>query len=430
MAYQQGSSSDNTSSWQNRSNSGSAFSSSHPVSNSTGSFTGNPGWTATTQTPTTTPKTTLPPVVAPKPPESINWTPKVITADQFFNNPVYQDAWQQIADSLGMTPDQAKVQYAGVPVVQLYVDQKGVYQPNSAQFLGASRQIQQLQNMKAPVSFQQWMTQNGYTTADPNAILGYMGDIASQMSQGPNLQAQQDYAAQNIGFTGNAQYQGKLSDLLNGNYQDNPNYAAYQRTVERQAQQVRQESMQMAEAVGLQSSGRQIQLMNETTSKISDSRLQAEMSFIQYDQANRLTEYQALTDANQKAQGAYAQQIYDNRMGALQAYATQLTATLQNRQQYFSEYSGEYKLVMDNADAVYKSIMAQLGYNEAALNDAQNQWNSTLASWKTQFDAQLQQYAVENNVAMQKAQESAQNASTGVSLFGGLLGFLGILALK
>ena len=439
MAYQQGSSSTPTQT-ANGSGSGNvtAFTSggtasgpSHPTSGGSGTFTGSLAARPYYGPQTTTPAPP-PPLVTPEPPPAINWTPKVITADQFFSNPAYQDAWQQISDALGLTPDQAKVQYAGIPIVQLYVDQQGNYQPNSVQFLGASKQIQQLANMQAPLSFQDWMTKNGYTTTDPTAIMGYMGDLASQLMAGPDTQAQSDYAAQQLGFGNSANYQGTLSNLLDGSYQDNPNYQAYQRTVERQAEQVRQESMQMAEAVGLQSSGRQIQLMNETTSKISDTRLQAEFSFMQYDQSQRLTEYQALVDANNKTQGQYADQIYQNRMGALQAYATQFTSAMTQRQGYLDQYSKEYDLMNQNADAVYKSIMAQLGYSDAALSQAQEQWNSLLASWKTQFDAELQKYALENNVnlanAQLEAQKTASSQSTATSIFGGILGFLGVLA--
>jgi len=86
-----------------------------------------------------------------------------------------------------------------------------------------------------------------------------------------------------------------------------------------------------------------------------------------------------------------------------------------------------------NADAVYKSIMAQLGYNEASLTQAQEQWNSLLASWKTQFDAELQKYALENNVnlanAQLEAQKTAASQSNASSMFGGILGLFGILAM-
>lgn len=406
------------------------------IETSTTTNTGH-GDTTTTTTPGgyTGPPATPPPAkdsgaptfTPPDKPAVLDYTPAVLTGDQVaaMDPKIAAD----IAAKLGITVDELKTQYAGIPVASGYYDASGALITDGQyayQTLGQAKQLGELANMAGPQGFDQYLQQQGYQSPDLAGMQAKMGSLGDLLGQGPDTAGQQGYAAQQLGFDNYGELQGKLSDLINGSgVMNKDQYNLFMRSTDQQVSQMQRETMQMAEGLGLQSSGRALVALSQMTAQVQDTKLQAQMSYMNYDQATRMTEYQALVNANQKAQGAYADQIYQNRMGALQAYATQFNAAISQRSQYLNEYSTDYQLMVQHADVVYKSIMANIGYSQSQLDQANEKWNMALASYKANWDTEVQRY----NADLQKYQldqQAAQAKTTANnSLFTGVLQILG-----
>jgi len=358
----------------------------------------------------------------PKQPEQLSWTPAVLTGDQFFGDPKYKDSWGPIADALGMTPEEAAQAYAGIPVVSGYNDKNGNWITSQQQFASQAPQIKSLQDFASPQGFSNWLVSQGITLTDTGQLQAKMGDIAAQLQAGPDVNAQQQYAANTLGFGSNAEYQGKLAGLLDNTQPLNPQQkAVFDRATEQQIQQMRTETLRAAEAIGIHSTGRALVAMDDLAQKISSTRLQAQVTYMNYDQSQRLAEYKALVDANQKSQGQYADQIYKNRMGALQAYATQFDSAMKQQSQYLNEYSTDYGLMVKHADVTYNAIMASIGYDKAQLEKANEEWSANLASYKAKMDAWVQQ----QDIQIQQEKLKQQEQSKGVGMFVGFVEFMG-----
>lgn len=273
-----------------------------------------------------------------------------------------------------------------------------------------------LKNIEFP-DFQSWLTENSDlgNWQDPSGVIGQLGGLAELLEEAgtvgseqynEDLAAQLEYAAQQAGFDSAEEYQQWLTDYRNTGISDMEGLSgtqkdAYDRAFAQEINMIREDNQRMIEAIGIQSTGRAFQAMNESISQIANQQLQQDMYVMQQDQLQRQLEYEAfsqratqLMDVHSQEKQFLADQMYQNRMGALEAYATQLNGIITSNQQLLSAYDADMRAIQANANTMYNTIMAQIGVDESLLNQSAEEYNMNIAPWL----AEVETYMLENEV--------------------------------
>lgn len=276
----------------------------------------------------------------------------------------------------------------------------------------------------------QWWAQQGYNYQDisesePYQNLGTLAQLwGSQGDMDQQMGYAGDYAARSLGFENAGAYQSKMADLQSKLDQVDFSGALnpeQERALALDIQGVREESQLMVEA--LAASGRSAQAfykMDEVSRAIADVAVQGKLAYMNNNLARSQLEFNALSGryeqlATQGYAGAeqYLQKLQEQRATTLGIYASQISALVDDNNRYVELYKV-------HADQVYKSIMADMGYDEHLMSQMQEAWEQSIAPWLQEYETYLSGYATEMGVELQEASNKASS--------GGLLtGFLQVL---
>lgn len=286
--------------------------------------------------------------------------------------------------------------YNTSPVAQVYKNAEGAY--NVEKVYPEAYNLYRLRTENP----QDWWQQQGYNYQDIGQSEPYQGMTGLlNMWQNPEYQnflGEQggEYAAKNLGFESSGAYRDTLSNLQQR--LDSIDYSGQMSEDQRIAlandvQQTRQESMMMLEA--MRASGRtaaSLYKADEISGQIGDMYIQGRLKFMEANLARAQVETSALMGryeslAQQGLAGAeqYLQQAQNYAGMALQGYATQLSSLVQQNSQYIDLYS-------QHAQQVYNSIMADMGFDEHAMNMAQESYEQYMAPFLDDFQMQLAEY--------------------------------------
>ncbi len=167
------------------------------------------------------------------------------------------------------------------------------------------------------------------------------------------------------------------------------------------------------------STARALMQANENIKTIRDAQLQSTVSLMNMDYARKLDEFdrkaQLYKDAMDRGEITiqnFMDAYKNNRLSALQGFASQVSTIMSQNQQYLNMYTSDLDKVRTNAQIVYQSVSTELGIDEAAQQQI-----------KDAFD----KYAAEEGLKEAQAQrQQAQNQGFW-SVIGGLLTAIGLI---
>jgi len=360
---------------------------------------------------------------APTPPPAIE--PQVLYISDDPESPYYYE-------TLGV--DQS---YVGLPYQMGYWDESGPEGGNWTMIrdlLPVAQQLHELSNMPIPEGPQLTdITQTGamqgiqdlaslLTNPDTTAT-----DYQAGLSQFEQLMGMNpgDYSNTMANMT-NQLDQGVMAQQ--GLPQDYQNQ--YGRQTQLELQQMRGDYQMMLEAMG--ASGRSVaayQQMDQIALSLSSYQMQRDMELMNKDLATRQTEYDALNDRwksmynmGQMTAQQYMDNIRQNRVDALTAYAQQLSTYISQNQLMLEQYQTDLQATQLHASTVYQSIMADLGVSESLMNQLNEQYEMYMAP----YYAELEQYAVQ--VQAQQNQQALDQQSLGNTLNAIGIGLMAVLS--
>ena len=293
-----------------------------------------------------------------------------------------------------MTTDEAAQYFAGIPISTGYYDASGNWVHES--MISQAQELAELRGLEVP-SFDTFLADQGYDMAGTQ---GKYGDLADLLAGGPtdtDLDAGREFGAQNLGFADNAAYEDRLGELLTG--MENTTFSGelnntQQRAINREADAMLQESAQMIEAMGMQSTSRALARGNDIIRQVGDFRLQAEMAMEQQNLSKEQLQFEALMSQYQTLQSAgsaeaqrYQDELYRNRMGALQAYASQVAM-------WTDQYRTEVEGITAHAQTTYQSIMASMSVESHQFEMASQRYEREVESILIDLDLEVQGYAL------------------------------------
>jgi len=151
-------------------------------------------------------------------------------------------------------------------------------------------------------------------------------------------------------------------------------------------EQLIESNARMIESLGQVSSAAAYQKMGEVSGQIADANIRFQVQYLEQDMLLRELEYNALVDRYGEVQkiandasNRFATMLVNNRMGALQAYATQITSIIQNNADLRTGYGQELERIAAHADLQYKTIMTQIGYDEHEMQMSEDRYNQFMA---------------------------------------------------
>jgi len=137
--------------------------------------------------------------------------------------------------------------------------------------------------------------------------------------------------------------------------------------------------------------------LNDTSNKIQDIMLQSNMKMLEQDMLMRQMEYEGLLKRSEQTMqvgmaGAsqYMEMLTNNRMMALESYATQLNTIVQNNAQTLQQYGMELERITSHAEITYKSIMAEIGYDEHLMQQSEDYYNQYMQPYYDKMEAWYQ----------------------------------------
>ena len=391
----------------------------------------------------------------PLPPER---TYDYLTAEQFFTemynipeNVSYIEPFLQE----GGNWDNLATQYAGLPVVSGYWTGEGenrIFHPEQSLYNQAS-QLLELKNTDYP-AFQEWLaTTGGAYTQDITQTAPYAGitdiaadfnDLTDEMQRAWNAAAKANGFVTETGEGDGAAYsayiesqrqQKDLGVMGQTGVMGTEYETAARRATQASIDQTVEANMQMIESLGMKSSAAAFSKMNEISNTIQNMTLQADVKLLEQDILMRQLEYEALlkrseqaADTGLAAGSQYLEMLVNNRMLALESYATQLDTVLKNNAQTLQQYGLELERITMHADTTYKSIMAQIGYEESQMQLTEDRYNQYMQPYYDKMEAWYQRMLVMQGAeANAIARMEAEGGGFFDLLFDGLLIFFGAM---
>jgi len=357
-----------------------------------------------------------------------------LTGEQWFTqkyrDPQYDPYWDPF--TAGGTPwEELATKYAGLPVVSGYYQDEQFY-PEQSLYNQAS-QLYDLRETDLP-GFEDWMSQTGapyqadLTQTQPyqdiQTLTGEFADVSDEMA------GAWESAARAMGFfnadgSGDVNaYQSYLTStreqkeagvmgqegIMGTEYE-----TAARRAAGARVNQIVEANQQMIEALGTRSSAAAYSKMGEVSNMIQDELLQSDMKLLEQDLLMRQIEYEALLARSEQAQATgmaageqYMNMLVNNRMMALQSYSTQLDTIMKNNQQTLQQYGMELERITAHADITYKSIMAEIGYDESQMQLSEDRYNQYMMPYYDALDAWYQEELIRqgdeaNRIAAEEA---------------------------
>ena len=209
-----------------------------------------------------------------------------------------------------------------------------------------------------------------------------------------------------------------------------PEYeTAARRATQASIDQTVEANMQMIESLGMKSSAAAFSKMNEISNTIQNMTLQADVKLLEQDILMRQLEYEALlkrseqaADTGLAAGSQYLEMLVNNRMLALESYATQLDTVLKNNAQTLQQYGLELERITRHADTTYKSIMAEIGYDEHLMQQSEDLYNQYMQPYYDKLDAWYQLELIRQGDEAIAAGQGMGGGGFGSALLGGLGG--------
>jgi hypothetical protein len=241
--------------------------------------------------------------------------------------------------------------------------------------------------------------------------------MQSTATRAEDVAQSQDYAGQMMGIEGGyTDYLGNMLGQLEGGVGGQSGLtdaekAAYTQQIEGQIRSTREDTMQVIEALGAEGrTGAAYRAMDELSSTIGDLRVQSQVKLLENDMARKQMEYNALAQRYDIISGRggelatnYQNLLRQNRVDAIQGYASQITVLAQENQQFLDKFS-------QHANTMYQQIMTEMGY-ESFLTEQQ----------QAAYDLYMQPYLdALNEWYMRKQVDIAEDANKGFfdKLFG------------
>lgn len=300
--------------------------------------------------------------------------------------------------------------------------------------LPIAEQLQELQNIPIPQSPELTdITQTG-AMAD---IQGLADLLANPNTTAQDFQAGLAQFEQMMGMAPGEysgmmnQMTGQLGEGIMGQQGLGQQYMdQYDRQTQLELQQLRNDYTLLLEALGSQ--GRSVagfQKMDQIALSLSSVQMQRDMELMNKDLAMKQAEYDALQsrweslyNMGQMTAAQYMDNLRQNRVSALTAYAQELTAFVAQNQLVLQHYSADLQAAQLHAEITYQGIMADLGISESLMNQMNEQYEMYMAP----YYAELEQYALEAQIALSQQGIQAQQAGNIITAAGGgaAIGFM------
>ena len=303
--------------------------------------------------------------------------------------------------------------YNATPVAQMSYFQDTPDQYSLDKIYPEAYQLHQLRTENP----EDWWGQEGYDYQDIGQSQPYQGleGLINQW-QNPDQQAQDiagagGYAAQALGFGSQQEMTDSLSRLnqrLNEIDFSGELTEDQQRGLTSDVQMVREENKMILES--MQAEGRSSAAFykaDELSSQVADMYIQGKLKYmegnllrsqVEFDALN--SQYQGMVQSGMQGSEQYLTNLYNNRIGALQGYATEMTSLVNQNAQYIDLYKS-------HVQQVYQSIMTDMGYDEHTMNMAQEFYEAYMAPALDQFEMDLASYNA--YLAGQEAEDSGNN---------------------
>jgi len=321
---------------------------------------------------------------------------KMKTEDFFGNPDISIEIQQQVADALGVSIEDAMDLYAGYDIVT------GHFDPVTGEFILGDvytmvKRLKELADLSSSVpTLDEWQVTQGY---DLKGINDSMGDLAALMEGGPSaadIASARQWQAENMGFgatddeTAFEQYQAYLQAQMGRSTEpmSEQEQADWARATEIGVRELREDKMGMIEAMGMSSSGRMYREMDQLSLGMADQRVAREMQRLEYEAAQQqvaFQQYLAMADMGTGQQAQFHELAFQNRMGALQAYAQQATMIME---QYGTELEG----MQIHANMMYQSIMADMGYEQFVTDQILANYELEIMPILTELDLLMTEY--------------------------------------
>lgn len=405
-----------------------------------------------------------------------------LSGEEFFSGQ-YGDEYSQYFEPYlqgGATMDDLASQYAGIPVVSGYweIGPNGEEQfvPEQSLYDVAST-LREMGEIDYP-SFEEWLAETGQTLPQLTDLgqLGVLDDIdriSGELETTPDFQNSEayrnleslaaDYRAAAAGgdrdqiLQEEARAAGFIDDEGNG---DVDAYNAWKesqvaalgqgaggqqglygtrdewtmdRAQQQQIQVLVDSNSQMIESLGMKSSAAAYNKMAEVSNSIASANLQYGVKKMEenrlrqeYEYEQLKWRYETLTNTGLEAGRELADQIQENRMGAMEAYATELSTLIEQenqringlsaslagygmeleaaieenqealtlRQTMGNEYGRDMTVLAEHADTMYRKIMLDIGYDEHMIAAAEAKYNEYMAPYWTALEAWYQEEIV------------------------------------
>jgi len=203
---------------------------------------------------------------------------------------------------------------------------------------------------------------------------------------------------------------GGLSDLQN-------------RDVQSQIAQARDETKLILESLGEQGRGVQaLMAADEISSSIGNLQIQAQLKYMEQNQANAMSEWAALEGQyNQAVQVGmmsateYIQRQRENAALRITQYASEITMIEAANRQYLTQYGTELAGLEAHAQAIINSIQVDLGTDQALIDQMSEYYEMALAP--IQF--RMEQLALQ-------MQQDALDAAASQSMWSEVIGLIGM----
>lgn len=340
-------------------------------------------------------------------PEDLN-VDEIYTGDQFFSRGDIPDEYKrQVLIALGYDPDdpnsvaQAQADYAGIPVASghFYTDEAGntsfVFdrvETRGKQIVNATQSNEGLKE-----DFQSWLERMGWNLGSIDEQLEEVGGLQDAL-QGGSWEQDQDqaaeYAARTMGFGSDDERIAQMQNLWQGAMNGSLNEQQW-RMVEQDAARMVEDTRDIVKTLGDTSTGRQLAVLSELTENVQDSKMKAQLQYITYNEAKSADQYWRMVEAQQSGQGQYLDSIYQNRMGALQAAATSISAVLQQNQQYLQTYASEKQNLNAYIQNVYQGVMVSIGLEQHLVESAYQKWSNSIAPIIFEYEQEVREYMME-----------------------------------
>lgn len=257
------------------------------------------------------------------------------------------------------------------------------------------------------LSAPQWDDGSGNSFADQYGQYqqGFDEALAGiQGSRDADVADSRQYAAEMLGYNNWDEYSNDVSGMrqdVNAGIDGQQGFSAdeaakYKEFQQRQMNDMRDDLQRQAESV-MASTGSTmgyLQAADDARKQMSNERLKGELAFMQQDFERKTVQFEAKKDqlwSQVQAGTMTAEQFLDNiredRMATLQGYASGMSQVMDQYGGQLAGYQSELQGLSTHADLIYKSIMTDLGVDQAAIDYANAMYDSQVSPLVDQLTA-------------------------------------------